>query len=341
MSSNATLAGLRDRDIVFDNGCVGRNIEIETANPTNYYQVINAPRDMPRAVIDAKLFVPLRATRPVPVVIVVPGSLGVARSHVAHAETLTGLGIAACVIDPFGTRGVTSTVANQAQYSFAASAYDVLATVRTLVRMPEIMSGNIGAQGHSRGGSAVLTAAMRRFSTPVLGESLGLHAIYAAYPWCGHQFVDPDVGDTVVHAVIGDRDEWCLPAQAQGHIQAIRLRGGRATLKIFGGAIHSFDRGTAIETLAGAAVSPDAPITYIANDGAMVHPLTDRPDPVMVDYDTFVYALKAGYGRRGARIGSQGDDALRFRADMVEFWTQTFVGAGVETGVETAVETRA
>ena len=60
MSSNDTLAGLRDRDIVFDNGCVGRNIEIETANPTNYYQVINTPRDMPRAVIDAKLFVPLR-----------------------------------------------------------------------------------------------------------------------------------------------------------------------------------------------------------------------------------------------------------------------------------------
>ncbi len=123
------LQGLRDRAIVFDNGCVGRNVEIETANPTNYYQVISAPRDMPRAVIDAKLFVP---------------PMGKARGAGGHRrarqprqwrrrtsrtrKSSTNFGIAACVIDPFGARGVTSTVANQAQYSFAASAYDVLAT---------------------------------------------------------------------------------------------------------------------------------------------------------------------------------------------------------------------
>jgi dienelactone hydrolase len=332
MASNDSSVRFRDRELVFGNGSVGRNLEVETANPTNYYQVISKPRDVHRAVIDAKLFVPPNATRALPVVIVVPGSLGIAPSHVAHAETFTDLGMAACVIDPFGARGVTSTVSNQAQYSFAASAYDVLATVRVLARLPEIASSRIGAQGHSRGGTAVLTAAMRRFSKPVLGDTLRLRAIYAAYPWCGHQFLDPDVGDTAVRAVIGDRDEWCLPQQAQGHIQAIRLRGGRATLKLFGGAIHSFDRGTAIETLADAAVSPDSPITYIADDGAMVHPLTDRADPAMVDYDTFVYALKAGYGRRGARIGSSGDDAARFRADMIAFWTENMPGTGTEAG---------
>ena len=322
MGSIKTLENFRTRRIEFANGSIGADLEIESANPTNYYQVINDPRNMPRKVIDAKLFLPPAASGPVPVVIVVPGSLGVAPSHVAHAEQFTNLGIAACVIDPFGTRGITSTVSNQAQYSMAASAYDVLATVRTLVRLPQIVSSRIGAQGHSRGGTAVLTAAMRRFCRPVLGESPGLRAIYAAYPWCGHQFRDPDVGDAVVRAVIGDRDDWCLPAQVQGQIHAIRLRGGRATLKIFGGAGHSFDRGIAIETLADAAVSPDAPITYIANDGAMVHPLTDEADPNCVDYDTFVYSMKAGYGRRGAKIGSQGDDAALFRADMVAFWTE-------------------
>ncbi len=331
MASVNTLEGLRDRELVFANGSVGTNLEVESANPTNYYQVINDAPNMPRQVIDAKLFAPPGATRAVPVVIVVPGSLGVAPSHVAHAEQFTNLGYAACVIDPFGTRGITSTVANQAQYSMAASAYDVLATVRTLAQLREIDAHRIGAQGHSRGGTAVLTAAMRRFCGPVLGGSPRLHAVYAAYPWCGHQFRDPDVGDTVVRAVIGDRDDWCLPAQVQGYIHAIRLRGGRATLKIFGGAGHSFDRGTAIETLADAAVSPDSPITYVADDGAMVHPLTDQPDPKRVDYDTFVYALQAGYGRRGAKIGSQGDDAALFRADMIGFWTEVLGGSATET----------
>ena len=299
-----------------------RPLVIETANPTNYFEVISAPRGMQRTRIDATLYLPSNAKGRMPAIIVVPGSLGIAPSHVRHALTFAELGIAGCVIDPFGRRGVTSTVANQAQYSFAASAYDVLATVRALADMPDIDPTRIGAQGHSRGGSAVLTAAMRRFSVPVLGEKAHLHAVYAAYPWCGHQFVDPDLGGTVVRSVIGDRDDWCLPQAAQGHTQAMRLRGGDATLRIFAGAGHSFDRGTAIETIADAAVSPDSPITYIANDGAMVHPVTGVADPKTVDYDTFVWALKAGYGRRGAKIGSQGDDAALFRADMIEFWTQ-------------------
>jgi dienelactone hydrolase len=299
-----------------------RPLVVETANPTNYFEVISAPGRMARTRIDATLYLPAARDRPPPVIVVVPGSLGIAPSHVRHARTFVELGIAACVIDPFGRRGVTSTVANQAQYSFAASAYDVLATVRTLAAIPEIDAARIGAQGHSRGGSAVLTAAMRRFSVAVLGESLCMRAVYAAYPWCGHQFVDPDIGGTVVRSVIGDRDDWCLPQAVQGHTQAMRLRGGDATIRIFAGAGHSFDRGTAIETIADAAVSPDSPITYIANDGAMVHPITGVADPKTVDYDTFVYALKAGYGRRGAKIGSQGDDAALFRADMIEFWTK-------------------
>ncbi len=322
MPDNAAAPRFRDRDITFGNGARGRDISIDTANPTNYYQAISAPNEMPRAAIDAKLFMPPGSTGALPVVIVVPGSLGVAPSHLAHAETFTNLGIAACVIDPFGARGVTSTVANQAQYSFAASAYDVLATVRTLSRLAEIDPSRIGAQGHSRGGSAVLTAAMRRFSAPILGQSLRLNSIYAAYPWCGHQFLDPDVGDTVVRAVIGDRDEWCLPQQAQGHIQAIRLRGGAASLRIFPGAIHSFDRGTAIELIADASVSRDSPNTYIADDGAMVDLLTERADPKLVDRDLFVRSMKAGYGRKGAHIGSQGSDAAEFRSDMVAFWEQ-------------------
>ncbi len=316
---------LCDREIVFGNGCVGRDIEIETANPVNYYQVISKAGDMQHAVIDAKLFLPADAKRAVPVVIVVPGSLSVAPSHLAHAEKFTNFGIAACVIDPFGTRGVTSTVANQAQYSFAASAYDVLATVRALAGMPEIASDRIGAQGHSRGGSAVLTAAMRRFSVAVLGESLALCAVYAAYPWCGHQFLDPDVGDTVVRAIIGDRDEWCLPQQVQGYIQAMRLRGGHATLRIVDGAQHSFDRDTPIETIADAAVAPDAPNNYIADDGALIHPLTGQADPRLVDRDLFVYGLKAGYGRKGAKIGSRDGEAKLFRDDMVAFWMENLI----------------
>src|SRR5262249_60371292 len=124
------------------------------------------PGEMARITIDGKLFLPPGAanSKPLPLVILVPGSLGVAASHLAHAETLTGSGVAAFVLDPFGARGVGSTVVNQTQYSFAASAYDVLAAWKVLSSRSEVDGNRIGAQGHSRGGLAGLVAAARRLA---------------------------------------------------------------------------------------------------------------------------------------------------------------------------------
>jgi dienelactone hydrolase len=330
--NSATMAAMpptdrfRDRDLLFADGVRGETVEIPSADPRNYWQVISEPAAMPRLTIDGKLFRPAGARGPLPVVIVVPGSLGIAPSHLRHAETLVGLGLAAFVLDPFGPRNVTSTVANQTQYSFAASAYDVAATVRTLTQRPDIESTRIGLQGHSRGGSAVLTAVARRFCEAVHDRTVCVRAVLAAYPWCGHQFLDPDVGATEVHAIVGDQDDWVSPQQVQGHVQAMRLRGGAVTIRIVPGAEHSFDRGEPMQRFADAAVSPGAPTAYIADDGAFIHPGTGQADAKLVDRDIAVYALKAGYGVRGATLGSQGDQATLFRDEMTRFFRRTLLG---------------
>ena len=176
--ANAAPIRFRDKAITFANGAAGETIAIPSASPVNYHHVIAARNAMPKVELDGKLFLPpagkrVAAGKP-PLVIIVPGSLGVAPSHVTHAETLTDNGIAAFVLDNFGGRDVTSTVANQTQFSFAASAYDVLAAWAVLSGHPEIDATRIGAQGHSRGGSAVLTAATRRFADAVIGKGRGL-----------------------------------------------------------------------------------------------------------------------------------------------------------------------
>ena len=323
----STTAGrFRDRDVVFADGVRGATLEIQSANPLNYWQVISEPAAMPRVTIDGKLFRPSGARGALPVVIIVPGSLGIAPSHVRHAETLVGLGITAFVLDPFGPRNVTSTVANQTLYSFAASAYDVAATVAMLARRADIDPQRIGLQGHSRGGSAVLTAVARRFCEAVHDRRLSVRSVLAAYPWCGHQFRDPDVGTTEVRVIVGDQDDWVSPQQVQGHVQAMRLRGGVATIHIVPGAEHSFDRGEPVQVFPDAAVSPGAPTAYIEDDGALIHPATGQADSKLVDRDIAVYALKAGYGVRGATLGSQGDQAALFRAEMTSFFRRTLLG---------------
>jgi dienelactone hydrolase len=310
-----------DREITFGNGVTGENLAIPSASPANYYQAISRPGEMPSLTVDGKLFLPQSGSdKPVPLVMVVPGSLGVAPSHLSHAETLNAQGFATFVLDSFGARGVTSTVANQTQFSFAASAYDVLAAWKVLNKRPEIDADRIGAQGHSRGGSAVLTAATRRFADPIIGQGVGLKAVLPAYPWSGHQFLAPSVGKTEVRVLMGDADEWCSPMQVQGHMQAIRLAGGKAIIRLFKGAHHSFDRGVDVAYVPEASVSPAAPTTYLADNGAFIHPLEDQPNPDLMDRDVMVYSLKAGYGHKGAHIGSHPGEAEKFREDMITYW---------------------
>jgi dienelactone hydrolase len=316
-----------ERKIRFDNGSIGRRVAIPSANPVNYHQMVSAPPSMPRITVDGLLFEPPNKTGKVPLVIVVPGSLSVAPTHLAHAETFTNMGYASFVLDPFGARGVTSTVANQMQFSFAASAYDVMAAVRELAGHDGIDARRIGLQGHSRGGTAVLAAVMRRLNAAVFGRTIAVRAVLAAYPWCGHQPLDPDVGATEIRVLIGERDDWVSPQQAQGMVQAIRLRGGAASIRLFAGAGHSFDRNEPLQYFADAAISPHAPIAYLADDGAFIHPTSGSADPALTDRDIALYGLKAGFGGKGATIGSRDDQPQLFRDDMIAFFART-LGAG-------------
>ena len=322
-AANADPVPLRERSITFANGAAGVDIAIPSASPVNYHQIIADPEQMPFTLIDGKLFRPVGVKPPYATVIVVPGSLGVAPSHVRHAETLCELGFATCILDSFAARGVTSTVANQTQFSFAASAFDVLAAYRALAGFDDIDARQIGAQGHSRGGSAVLMAASRCLADPVVGKGQGLVAVLAAYPWCGQQFENPAVGNTEVLALMGDADEWCAPVQVQAQCHAIRLTGGKAAMRLVAGAHHSYDRDTPLELIPDASVAPGAPITYLTDDGAMILPLANAADPSLVDRDAFVQGLKSGHGRRGAHIGSAPGEAQMFRADMIAFWKRT------------------
>lgn len=312
-----------DEPVKLGNGIVGKPWQVETGNPTHFYQAISAPGDIEPATIYAQTFLPKAADSP-GAVIVVPGSMGVADSHLHKAELLTDAGIAACVLDPFGARGVSSTVANQAQYSFAASAWDLLATAEQLAASGDLASAKIGAQGHSRGGSAVLAAAvmlrLTSFSQPLAG-------VYAAYPWCGMQFLNPLVGSAKVRSIIGDRDEWCLPQQVQGSMHAMQLTGADASWRLVPGAHHSFDRATGLELIEDASVAPGAPTIYIQDDGACIHPTTGKADPQADERSLMMYGIKAGYGRQGARIGTQENYASLFHEDMMAFWTRVLGSA--------------
>ena len=318
-------AAIHDDDFRLANGLAGEALTIPSANPRNFHQAISDTGAMPGQDLRAKLFLP-EGPGPFPVVIIAPGSLGLQLHHTQIAAAIIDGNIAACAVDPFSTRSVVSTVVRQVQFSFAASAWDVLAAAEVLAGRPDIDPARIGAQGHSRGGSAVLNAASVHLAAAARAPKLV--GVYAAYPWSGQQFLDPDVGATRVRAIIGDRDDWCPPVQVQAHIHAIRAAGGDATVRIVPGANHSFDRTTPLEHIPEASVTPGAPTFYIADDGSFILPTSDTPDPELVDRDGFLYAIEAGFGVRGAHISGNPELVPVFYEDMMAFWTDTMLPDG-------------
>jgi len=304
-------------------GIRGECIDFGTANPVNYTEAIMAPSECEKIRINGKLFLP-ESSEPSPAVVMVPGSLGVSENHLTHAETLLSERIAVFVVDPFSNRSVQSTVANQTQYSFAASAFDVLAALRTIREHPQIDPTRISAQGHSRGGAAILTAAIRAFADPIVGPECVFKSIYAVYPWCGHQFATPYVGSTRVRAIVGELDDWLSGQQVQSQIQAINLCGGDASIRIMAGASHSFDKEEFLHELPDASVSPNAPTIYLTPDGSMIDPYSGSVSSVETDRTYFLKAVEAGHGRRGAHIGGTKEQQEVFRSDMLAFHKSNF-----------------
>jgi len=298
-------------------------VAIPSANPTNYFQAMHHGDQAPPVTLEGRLFVPPVA-QPAPCVILVPGSAGVTDAHVVTAQTLIAAGLATLVVDPFGARAVVSTAENQTQFSLAASALDVLRAFEVMRDHPAIDADRIAAQGTSRGGFAVLVAAMRRFADPIVGTDLGLRGVYASWPYSGHQFADPNVGDTRVRAVIGSIDDWCPVSAVQGQIRAIQVVGGDASIGILAGAHHGFDRTTGLERNETAMIAPGALMVYIDDDGAIIDPRSGVADPSFVDADVFRADARDGFAGVGATLGGTPETAAWYFDDMRRFYTDLF-----------------
>ena len=107
-------------------------------------------------------------------------------------------------------------------------------------------------------------------------------------------------------------------------MQTLRMCGCDASWRIVAGAHHSFDRATPVEMIAEASVSRGAPTIFIDDDGICIHPVEGPMPADTTERELMLYGIKAGYGERGARLGTDADYADIFHADMMTFWRDCF-----------------
>ena len=333
MTSASAPIRFRDKAITFANGSTGETIAIPSASPTNYHHVITTRGAMPKVDCStASCSLPpagqTRLAGKLPLVIVVPGSLGVAPSHVTHAETLdrqrhTRLSCSTISAAAMSPRRWPTRPSSRLRPAPMTRSRPGVAAGR---RMPEIDGTRIGAQGHSRGGSAVLTAATRRFADAVVGQGQGADrrprrpipgaAISSstrasARPRCAFSWATPTNGARrcrrrdmcQAHAPCrsGSNDhDACSPARntASTGAPSIVERARRPRCR-----------------------RPRRPPISPTTAPSCIPIEADAERQALADRDLMVYGLKAGYGRKGAQ-----DRQPRRRRrccsanDMVAFW---------------------
>jgi dienelactone hydrolase len=304
--------------ITLANSVVGSVHEVASCNVQNYEDII-AAKSAPAVLLHAQLFMPTSAKTPCPVVVIIPGSGGVSPAMLVHAEKLTDAGIAAFVLDPFTGRGVENTIAVQQQFSFAASTWDVFAAMKVLNRLPDIDAKRIGAMGYSRGGTAVIQAAMTHLAAPALGNLPHLRAVVAGWPWCGFQFSNPTIGQTALRMIAADHDNWASVVHCQAYFNAIRARSPTASLRIVKDAHHGFGYGMPESQWPEAMKALHAPVVYFNDQGVMLDIWTGEAAPSLDDHA--IISQLASYITRGVTVGSKDGQMADFMQDFTQFFT--------------------
>lgn len=193
-----------------------------------------APLALPPARITARLYRPEAATRPVPAMVILSSSAGVQRHReLYYAQRLADAGIAACVVDSFGPRGVRSTVADQSRVSAFQMECDAVAALRLLRDDPAIDGVRIGIMGVSKGGVAAINSAIavrRRWRgvDDVFSLSVGI------CPGCVAQHRDAATTDRPVFFMLAEHDDYTPARFAIEYAQRMRASGNaRIRVKVY------------------------------------------------------------------------------------------------------------
>jgi dienelactone hydrolase len=301
----------------------GRTLTVDSASPRSYADIVSRAA-APAVRLDARLVMPASPS-PCSAVIIVPGSGGLNPAMQVHARRLADSGIAALLLDPFGGRAVRDTIADQGQFSFAASTWDVFAAMHRLQQEPGIDPERLGAMGYSRGGLAVIQAAMSVLADPALGGLPRLRAVLAGWPWCGYQFAAPAIGNTALRMLVADCDDWASPVQAQAYFSALRAHSDRTSLRLFRNAQHGFGYDTTARSFPDAIAATAAPIAYFDECGVFLDPWTGQAQPDADD--ATIRELLEPFITRGVHVGTRDGQMAEFMTDFTGFFQRHLLRA--------------
>ena len=219
---------------------------LQTRTLTNR-QVMLGESNGPPAVLGVDLRIPGAGGMPgagsqkLPAVILMHGSAGVGASVDRWANELNSIGVAALIVDSFTGRGLVTVNDDQSQLDHLAMLYDAYRALDLLAAHPRIDPSRIAAMGFSKGGIAVLYAAMERFRKPYAGRNQ-FAAFIPVYPSCQYRFIDDtNVVDKPIRIFHGEADDYVPIAACREYASRLAAAGKDAKVIGYPEAYHAFD----------------------------------------------------------------------------------------------------
>jgi len=201
-------------------------------------------RDPPTEAV-GRLFLPSGASRaePVPAVVLLHGASGVIPAREpAYGAELAAKGIAALVVDVFGSRGrhggFVERLLNITEAMYLADAY---AALRWLDARPEIDGSRVALVGFSYGGMASHYAVYRIVAERYAPDGRRFVGHVAYYGPCIARFADYRTTGAPVLMLIGGSDAITDRGRCLKDIERLRAGGSDADLIVYEGAHHQWD----------------------------------------------------------------------------------------------------
>ena len=191
----------------------------------------------------ALLYVPTSTELPMSAVAITPSSGNVRDDiEIYYASTLARAGIAALVIDSFGSRGISSTVYDQSLLTPWETGNDAIAGLRWLVADPRFRADRIGVLGVSKGGIVAMNTALTRYRTwaGMSGPQFAAHV--AIVPSCGWVPRSTATTGAPILFMLAELDDQCPIADCIDYAESLRTAGNsKIQVNVYRGAHHAWE----------------------------------------------------------------------------------------------------
>lgn len=222
--------------------------------------------------VEATLYLPKQARRPLPVVVIVPSSGGVEdEREIYYARQLAASGIAALVVDSFSARGIEDTLYDQSQLDTWEIENDAMAALAKLAADKRIDPRRIAIMGVSKGGSVAMNTAftVRRDWMDIDERAFAAHV--AISPDCTWTMRNVATTGAPILFMLAELDDQTPAAACLSQADRIRATGNRRVdVKVYAGAHHAWEERGPSPTYDAKVENYSQCRVWVEDDGSMV-----------------------------------------------------------------------